>query len=130
MKFLSGLVLGFIIGVVTVVVVMSDGDSSLVSNKLEPNQTMKGLSLFEEPGECITKNTITVFQTILQNAALARVGENYDDQLVLLINYEGLSYYDDQKISLPKGKCARQLGVYSYETKMDFKKTVPVVVIQ
>lgn len=53
-----------------------------------------------------------------------------NETLVLLINYEDKSYYDDQIIKVPSNKCAKQLGTYQYETKMEMQKTVPVVVIE
>ena len=55
----------------------------------------------------------------------------YSDRiLVLLINYDDKSYYDDQKIKIPSGKCARQIGTYRYTTKNEMVKTVPAVVIE
>ena len=55
---------------------------------------------------------------------------NYDignDVVVLLINHDDKTYYDDQKFDISK-KCARQIGTYQYKTK--FEKTVPAVVIE
>lgn len=39
------------------------------------------------------------------------------------------SYYDDQVISLPNGKCFKQVGTYRYTTQQDMVKTVPVIAI-
>ncbi len=113
---------------------------------------ISGLNFFENPGECITNNSkkksseITVIQVTATNAALANL-RNYTDEkgfrgeirrdydifndvLVLLINYEEKSYYDDQKIEV-SGKCLRQLGTYQYQPlKSSSWKTVPVVVIE
>ena len=50
--------------------------------------------------------------------------------MVLLINYDGKSYYDNQKIIVPSKKCARQIGTYQYMTRMGIGKTVPAVVIE
>jgi hypothetical protein len=47
----------------------------------------------------------------------------------LLINYDNLTYYDDQTIDVSK-KCLRQIGTYQYESKSEIQKTVPVVVIE
>ena len=90
-----------------------------------------GLTLFPKKGECITtKNEIEIFQVMQPNMALAETGKYPDQIMVLLVNYEGKSYYDNQKISVPTKKCARQIGTYQYETKMGLEKTVPAVVIE
>ena len=34
-----------------------------------------------------------------------------------------------QVIEIPEGKCARQVGVYTYPTKMEIERTVPIVEI-
>lgn len=120
-----------------------------IANK--PNDGLLGLTIFEEKGECIATTSksksseIDIFQVIAPNAALAtikyysdeklyggKIYRNYDignDVVVLLINYDGKTYYDDQKIDI-SNKCARQIGTYQYETKSKFGKTVPVVVIE
>ena len=49
--------------------------------------------------------------------------------MVLLVNYDGQTYYDNQKIIIPANKCARQIGTYQYSTKNETIKTVPAVVI-
>lgn len=120
-----------------------------VANK--PNDGLLGLSIFEEKGDCLTSTSksksseIDIFQVIAPNAALANIKyytdeklyggktyRNYDirnDVVVLLINYDDKTYYDDQKIDVSKN-CLRQIGTYQYETKSKFGKTVPVVVIE
>jgi len=120
-----------------------------IANK--PNDGLLGLTIFEEKGECITTTSknksseIDIFQVIAPNAALATIKyysdeklysgktyRNYDignDVVVMLINYDDKTYYDDQKIDI-SNKCARQIGTYQYETKSKFGKTVPAVVIE
>jgi hypothetical protein len=120
-----------------------------IANK--PNDGLLGLTIFEEKGECITTTSknksseIDIFQVIAPNAALATIKYYSDEKLyggktyrnydirngvvVLLINYDDKTYYDDQKIDI-SNKCARQIGTYQYETKSKFGKTVPVVVIE
>jgi hypothetical protein len=49
--------------------------------------------------------------------------------MVLLINYDGKTFYDEQKIDVSK-KCMRQIGSYQYTTNMGLEKTVPAVVIE
>lgn len=135
--FISGFVGGIL---VTLSVIYLIG----LSNR--PNDGLPGLTVFDEKGECITsKGKIEIFQVLAPNVALARTVhmdltnvESYEQMLewknnivVLLTNYEGKSYYDNQIIEIPTNKCARQIGTYQYTTKQDnFEKTVPVVVIE
>lgn len=85
------------------------------------------------------------FQVLAPNAALGNIKyysdeklygdktyRNYDignDVVVLLINYDNKTYYDDQKIDI-SNKCARQIGTYQYTTNSKFEKTVPAIVIE
>jgi len=99
-----------------------------------------GLTIFPEAGECITTDgEIEVFQVIETNVALAKTVKygNYgtrkysDEIVVLLIDYDGKTFYDEQKIKIPANKCVRQIGTYRYTTRQDrFEKTVPAVVIE
>ena len=79
-----------------------------------------GLTIFEEKGDCLTTTSksksseIDIFQVIAPNAALANIKyytdenlydgdtyRNYDirnDVVILLINYENKTFYDNQKI--------------------------------
>lgn len=97
------------------------------------SSSSNGVTYFEKPGECISTNSFKVFQVLDEGAALANeIEEEYDIPtgiVVLLINKEGKYYYDDQVIKIPVGKCARQVGVYTYPTKMEIEKTVPIVKI-
>lgn len=91
-----------------------------------------GVKYFEKPGDCISTNSFKVFQVLDEGVALANEIEEYEiptGVVVLLINDEGKYYYDDQIIKVPSGKCARQVGVYIYPTKMEIEKTVPIVKI-
>jgi len=128
MKFLGGFITGVIVTVMAFfsIYVLTQSDTET----LKPEETLPGLIIFPNKGECITKNGLEIFQTIKPNMALAEFGEFPDETLVLLINYEGNSYYDDQKIQVPSNMCARQIGTYQYQTKMKIQKTVPVVVIE
>lgn len=89
--------------------------------------------VFPEKGECITTSgELEVMQVLATNAAQAWTGDLLDSDrlLILLINYDGITFYDDQKIKIPKGKCARQIGTYQYTAKSEMVKTVPAVVIE
>ena len=123
----------------------------LISARQKPNDGLGGLEIFSKKGECITttrKNKsceIKIFQVLAPNAALGNIkyysdkklygGETYrdydigEDVVVLLINYEDKTYYDDQKFEV-SNKCVRQIGTYQYSTRTKFEKTVPAVVIE
>ncbi|MEA4984226.1 hypothetical protein SDC9_49819 [bioreactor metagenome] len=138
---------GFVAGILATILV-----AYFITIANKPNDGgLVGLTLFPEKGECITttlKNKsceIKIFQVLAPNAALGNIKyytdekrfggktyRNYDilnDVVVLLINYDNKTYYDDQKIDI-SNKCARQIGTYQYTTKSEFEKTVPAIVIE
>lgn len=138
---------GFVAGILATILVVY---FIAIANK--PNDDgLIGLTLFPEKGECITTSSknksceIEIFQVLAPNAALGNIKNysdeklyggktyrNYDilnDVVVLLINYEDKTYYDDQKIDI-SNKCARQIGTYQYMTNSEFVKTVPAIVIE
>lgn len=98
-----------------------------------------GVTTFQKPGEVIEGDAFEVFQVLPSGDALAYVQESYSfdfdkkerykdtSVIVLLPCNEGKTYYDDQFIKIPEGKCARQIGVYKYTNNMNSEKTVPVV---
>lgn len=110
-----------------------------------------GLTEFSKKGDCLTTTSknksseIDIFQVLEPNKALGNVkyysekkfsdGDSYrdydvrNDVVVLLINYDGKTFYDAQKIEV-SNKCLRQIGTYQYTTKNDIGKTVPAVVIE
>ena len=136
MKKIWVFIIGFVAGIIATFLVAF---VIFVANK--PNDGLLGLTIFSEKGECITTDgEIEVFQVIESNMALARTGtveyEEYgirlysDEILVLLIDYNGKTFYDAQKVKIPTNKCARQVGTYQYSTRNGFVKTVPAVVIE
>ncbi len=90
-----------------------------------------GVTYFEKPGDCISTKSLEVFQVLDQGVALANETDDgfHTGLVVLLIDENGKYYYDDQVIEIPEGKCARQVGVYTYPTKMEIERTVPIVEI-
>lgn len=123
-------VLIFILGIITgSVMTLLFGYFAFDSESSETKNL--GLTLFSENGDCIpVRDELTVTQVVESNLALAESVFYTDRLLVMLTNNEGIQYYDDQKISIPKGKCARQIGIFKYNTLLDIEKTVPVVVIE
>ena len=117
---------GFVTGILVTILF-----AHLVSIEDKPNDGPIGLTKFPEKGECIpVKKELEIFQVVEPTMALAETGDFPDRIMVLLINYDGKSYYDNQKIALPSKKCARQIGTYQYRTRMGIDKTVPAVVIE
>jgi hypothetical protein len=117
---------GFVAGIIATILV-----SIWINASNQPNDGLLGLTLFPEKGECVTsRGEIEIFQVLKPNMALAETGQYPDKIMVLLINYEGKSYYDDQKTVIPTKKCARQIGTYQYTNNMGMNKTVPAVVIE
>ena len=119
---------GFVAGILATIFA---GYLIAIANKPVDNGLL-GLKVFPEKGECITtKEEIEIFQVLEPNMALAITGDLLDGMVVLLVNYDSKTYYDEQKIKIPTNKCARQIGTYQYTTKKDnFEKTVPAVVIE
>jgi len=122
--FIGGFVAG-IIATIFVAFVMVSGAKNHVDSSL-------GLTVFPEKGECITiEKEIQVFEVLEPNMALAGTGYNIRSGfVVLLVNYEGKTYYDKQVINIPAGKCARQIGIYKYIDNIERVKTLPAVVIE
>ncbi|MDE5572049.1 MAG: hypothetical protein K2M96_06630 [Prevotella sp.] len=85
---------------------------------------------FEKPGDVIDIETFEVFQVLSEDAALV-YGESYEYSrtIYLLTNDEGKYYYDDEVVKVPDGKVVRQIGLYQYQTKSEFNKTVPIIQI-
>jgi hypothetical protein len=110
-----------------------------------------GLTIFPEKGECLKSTSksksseIDILQVVEPNMALGNLkyytekklygGEIYRDYdienavVVLLINNDGKTFYDDQKIDV-SNKCIRQTGTYQYNANIGIEKTVPSVVIE
>ena len=118
----------FILGIVTGIILTFG--FFIVLGATRSTAGMPGLNAFEQPGDClISKSSLEVFQVLSPDSALAKIKDDYTSAVYLLVNNEGKTYYDDQVIKLPAGMCFRQIGTYQYETKSEFVKTVPVVMI-
>ena len=110
----------------------------IITAKQTDNNTVNddGITWFEQPCDEIESNSFEVFQVIGENAALVR-GKEHDDwdldiytgAVYLLTNQEGKYYYDEEIVKVPEGKVAKQVGIFQYETKSEFRKTVPIIQI-
>lgn len=96
------------------------------------NSSNNGITWFEDAGDIIDGSSFEVFQVISEDAALVH-GESefglYLGAVYLLTNGDGKYYYDDEIVKVPEGKVVRQVGIYQYQTKSDFGKTVPIIQI-
>lgn len=129
----------FVLGIIVGMIIMGFVDIiKMTSNNGESNDNVvdvgekDGVLMFKEPGDIIDVKSFKVFQVLAQNAALVK-GESYKDVytgiIYLLINEEGIYYYDDQIVKAPKGTIVRQVGIYNYITTENMKKTVPIIKI-
>lgn len=124
-------ILIFTAGIVTGVVLMI-----VISLVFASNFSHNDMNLFENE-ENVSAKTLLKFSQVLDSGdALANeIEEKYSTSLhtglvVLFLHENGKSYYDDQIIKIPSGKCVKQIGVYKYPTKDGFEKTVPIVDIR
>ena len=139
MIFVAGIVFGFVLSFIIDQFKNDDSEpqpKDKVEAKSEKEQEeepeVKGLHIFDEPGEIVKEEAIKVLQVLAKDAALVNGKNEYGDYLgmvYLLMNNEGKYYYDDQMVKVPEGKVLRQVGVYQYPTRQDIVKTVPVIMI-
>lgn len=113
-----------------------DDYSPKTEQKQEPKKLYE-LILFDQPGDCISFKDFKVTNVDEQGNAFARERDNdryesYFGMTVLFLAEEGKSYYDEQIIRIPKGKCVKQLGIYKYKLSEYSKdqKTIPAVAIR
>lgn len=105
-------------------------------------KTKNGMTLFDNPGECVSRKDFEVQQVLESGDAIAKEirdsfnGSIYTSDLeVLILAKDGKSYFNKQIIKVPKGKCARQVGTYKckiYEIDRDIPgnfKVIPIVEI-
>lgn len=124
--------LGILTGIVaTIVFLIIIGKTNNIGNN--------GMSFFEKPGQIMEDTSYKVIQSLGEGYALAdgrkENGNDYEyvdlymGLTVLLYNENGETYYDDQIVTAPKGKCFRQIGIYRYPTRMGIERTVPIVML-
>lgn len=92
-------------------------------------------TMFDAPRECVSSNRFEV-ETILNSRyviakELDPAVDDYNIPTGLQVVFidENNEYYTEQVIKIPKGKCARQIGVYKSDHYMYDDKTLPIVEI-
>lgn len=125
-KFILTYVAGIVTGCVLLFVI------GCIINAKNSSAQKEDIVMFDSPRNAVSGKSFKVVQVLPDGNALANVDNVYDDNfgvVVLFLGDESTSYYDDQKIEIPKGKVAKQIGNYSYMSRMNIEKTVPVVKI-
>lgn len=125
-KFILTYVAGIVTGCVLLFVI------GCIINAKNSSAQKEDIVMFDSPRNAVPGKSFKVVQVLPDGNALASVDNVYDDNfgiIVLFLGDESTSYYDDQKIEIPKGKVAKQIGNYSYMSRMNIEKTVPVVKI-
>lgn len=123
-KFILTYVAGIVTGCVLLFVI------GCIINAKNSSAQKEDIVMFDSPRNAVPGKSFKVVQVLPDGNALANVDNVYDDNfgvVVLFLGDESTSYYDDQKIEIPKGKVAKQIGNYSYMSRMNIEKTVPVV---
>lgn len=136
--YVLGVVTGFLLTIVIAFFSNSIQGKESNSNVIGSETTVEeesddGVKMFDKPGDIINEKSLQVFQVIAENAALVRGKDKgydiYTGPIYLLINHDGKYYYDEEKVNVSQGKVVRQVGIYQYETRNEFLKTVPIIMI-
>lgn len=98
-----------------------DGVELPKSNRTVTEKKDFGKTLFEKPGECVSRKNFEVQKVLDSGDAIAlEIRETISghvftsDLEVLILAQEGSNFYNNQIVKAPKGKCARQIGNYKY----------------
>lgn len=107
-------------------VALSESNSYILTNN-------SGKTLFDKPGECVSRKDFEVQEVLESGDAIAlEIRENSlgyiftSDLEVLLLAQDGSNFYNKQIVKAPKGKLARQVGNYKYQ-KYGKSKVIPIV---
>ena len=129
-KFILTFVAGIITGVI-LVYAFSFCAVMYIKNEVSSDNAVQ---MFDVPQQEVKADEFKVFQVLQDGSALASYEgiirkEDYVDYgtVVLFPASDEVSYYDDQKIVLPPGKCFKQIGTYRYTAKDGTEKTVPAI---
>ena len=126
-KFILTYVAGIVTGIVLIFAV-----GLFMAKSVATSASNKDVVMFEKPRGVVPGKVFEVMQVLPDGSALATVDDFESDNtgtVVLFVGDESTSYYDSQKINVPKGKVVKQVGTYSYVARNDIYKTVPVVEI-
>lgn len=127
--FLSGFICGVIFLIMFACILVN------INSSTTDTDADNGITMLEHDGDCVSSNSFEVIEVLENGNALAveKVPFYSDDVFsngitVLFLADENKSFYDEQKIKVPKGECAVQIGIYKYYDVTN--KTVPIVTIK
>ena len=110
-----------------------DGVELPKSNRTVTEKKDFGKTLFEKPGECVSRKNFEVQKVLDSCDAIAlEIRETISghvftsDLEVLILAQEGSNFYNNQIVKAPKGKCARQIGNYKYQ-QYGSTKVIPII---
>lgn len=103
------------------------------SNKTIAAKNNSGKTLFDKPGECVSRKNFEVQKVLESGDAIAlEITETISgyvltsDLEVLILAQEGSNFYNNQIVKAPQGKCARQIGNYKYQS-YGTTKVIPII---
>ena len=133
MKFLFKvivLVSAIVLWVLVCIGVFVEEENEMDNNKYNP------ITMFVEPRDCVGSGMFKVVEILESGDAIAEevdpsfsYSEITTDLVVVFIDEGKNSFYDNQKITISRGKCAKQVGVYKSDSYKYRDKTLPVVKI-
>ena len=92
-----------------------------------------GKTLFDKPGDCVSRKNFEVQQVLESGDAIAlEIREIVSGHIltsdleVLILAQEGSNFYNNQIIKAPRGTCARQIGNYKYQ-EYGTTKVIPII---
>jgi len=105
------------------------------SNKTVSAKNNSGKTLFDKPGDCVSRKNFEVQEVLESGDAIAleirETIEGYiftSDLEVLILAQEGSNFYNKQIVKAPHGKCARQIGTYKYQPyEHGDTKVIPII---
>lgn len=114
-----------------------DGVELPKSNKTITAKNNSEKTLFDKPGDCVSRKNFKVQKVLESGDAIAleireisSSGSVYTSDLkVLILAQEGSNFYDNQIVKAPQGKCARQIGNYKYQ-QYGNTKVIPIIAFQ
>lgn len=110
-----------------------DGVKLPKSNRTVTEKKDFGKTLFEKPGECVSRKNFEVQKVLDSGDAIAlEIRETISGHIftsdleVLILAQEGSNFYNNQVVKAPQGKCARQIGNYKYQ-EYGNTKVIPII---
>lgn len=91
--------------------------------KMQTNRDQSEIRLAKHKKKFTEGKSFNVFQSF-EDGALAMT--SLTGLIVFLVADGDMQFYDQQYVTIPKGKSAIQIGTYTYESKQG-KRTVPII---